>query len=594
VTRGFGFTIGWAGNDPDDNARITIFLDVDEAYSGNEQILRDDIEEDDAGDQQHVVDTGTLTPGAYRVGGIISDGYRSVVAYGGCVCLVERLVGRFSPDELGAGRIATVSGGPDNYAFGAAVDISRSLDIGGLSAGGGGELAELLIGDPLAMVRYYDQEPIRVGAVYLRWNDGQWPRQLSVGDMSTRIIGERQGADTGRRLALIENVGFREGTQSRDILIGAHHYFMEKGEGVAYHFPAGPGPGDVYLGTGAATRLFGSFGDYAGLDVAALGDLDGGGAAEFAVGAIQLGGIARGAGQVYILAGEGKVYEGPLSSAAGLTLVGVEEGDQTGYAICGLPDVGGTEPALDEIVVGAPRARQVLDLPTSRPGVVYVVFGETWMLQEGGIYPLSRLGLPDGLRGLLFVGKNDGDETGAALAAGDFDGDGRPDLLIGAPGFDNGRGRVYLVYDLGNPALPQAPQPIELALLGQAYPGAVFEGIAQGDRLGSSLAAADFDGDGADDLLMGAPASESQRGAMFLIYGGQSGLAGSVALAPLPTCRLHGVQLVGMYGRVDRLGESLSGGGDLNGDGVDDVAVGAPGDAGRPGEVHLLFGWPQP
>ncbi|HUU94532.1 MAG TPA: hypothetical protein VM487_02245, partial [Phycisphaerae bacterium] len=204
-----------------------------------------------------------------------------------------------------------------------------------------------------------------------------------------------------------------------------------------------------------------------------------------------------------------------------------------------------------------------------------------------GNFHLDEVGDAEGVRGHVFVGENEGDLAGAALASGDFDGDGNTDLLIGAPGYDLGRGRVYLIYDIE--ALPEEEGERYLGDVGSSIPGVVFDGVAWGDLSGWSLSSAgDFDYDGADDVLVGAPGTESQRGAAFLIYGGQA-LPGSVSLATIGTCDFAGLQLVGEL-PASRLGWAVSGGASLDGDASSDVGVGAPGNGLVAGRAFILFG----
>ena len=600
VTSGHEFIIAWVGQDDHDEATITIFLDTNESYDedGTEQVFRNDISAADVTDREHIVNTSALDLGLYYVGGRISDGVNQPVdVYAGQVLITNRLVGRFTPDELLDGEITTIAGGSDNHEFGADIDISRSLNPSAPPIEGD-NLAEVLVSDPSAEREIVTGQFIIPGMVYLHWSDGIWPRNLTVDDLSARIIGANDGDEIGRRLALVENVAYVEGDFERDIVIGSTGYFEQFFEGAAYHFTNGPVDEDVYL-TGRYHRLNGQTGDVAGWDVAALGDLDGDGASEFAVGALG-DPNSWDTGRVYVIPGDTYITEyQTLGGAADIIFEGVDEGNLTGYAICGVDNVHSGDQLGDEIAIGAPAATSTMDDPnsdTGRPGTVYVVFGEVGMFSfDGKNYSLGNLGNsfdPNSLDGLIFVGENDGDFAGAALASGDFDADDKIDLLIGAPFYDGGRGRVYLIYDIGNPALPQAPNQIDLGLVGVSggYDGAVFDGLAVGDLLGYNLAAADFDGDFADDPVLGAPGSESLRGAAYLVYGiaGSKRLFGNVDLTQIGLIDLLGWELVGYEGQIDQLGMSLSGGGDLDGDLIEDVGVGAPGDT--PGEVHLLFG----
>jgi len=151
----------------------------------------------------------------------------------------------------------------------------------------------------------------------------------------------------------------------------------------------------------------------------------------------------------------------------------------------------------------------------------------------------------------------DGAEFGAALADADLDGDGRDDLIVGAPGHGDGAGRAYVYLHGG-------PTPLALA----------DAGGRAGDAFGAAIATGDFDGDGLVDLAIAEPgadatatgtdAIDSDVGRVLVWRGSPTGLeAPRVITAPQPEA-------------WDRFGASLATG-DLDGDGYADLIVGAPG-----------------
>lgn len=187
-------------------------------------------------------------------------------------------------------------------------------------------------------------------------------------------------------------------------------------------------------------------------------------------------------------------------------------------------------------------------------------------------------------------GKNEaGDGLGTALAVGDFDNDGFDDLAIGVPGEDsNGRtndGNVIVLY--GSPGGIKRGSG-EMWNQRKSRPGKA----QTGDRLGSSLAAGDFDRDGRDDLLVGVPGEDvtgkKDAGAVMVFYGTDAGLSEARA-----TVWKQWGSLAGKHEPRDRLGAALSAG-DFNGDGFDDAVFAATGedvgDHRDAGMVHILFG----
>ncbi len=203
---------------------------------------------------------------------------------------------------------------------------------------------------------------------------------------------------------------------------------------------------------------------------------------------------------------------------------------------------------------------------------------------------LDADGLGDGL-GVVAQGENAGDRAGFAVAQiGDFDGDGFGDVAIAAPlAGGDGQGAVYILFGRGDDV------PTELQLDGEGGPAmTALHGAAAGDHLGMALAAAgDVNGDGFDDLVIGATGLDglsADSGGAYLLLGGDRPQSG--AIEALDAARL--VRIEGVNGG-DETGIAVAGGGDINGDGFDDLVIGArlaEADYARysAGVSYLLFG----
>jgi hypothetical protein len=583
VTRGRKFIVGWAGTDADDDASIRIFLDRESSgqLDGDEITLVDGASEDDLDDRSRAVDSSSLAPGEYFVRGRIADPLGARFSTNAIhIGVTSRLVGRFTPDELGEG-LTKIVGGAENAALGTSVDCSRDVDGDGLS--------DVLVSDPLASFNDPESPPIEAEIYYHEQLDGAWPATIAANELALAIRGDHTGTAAGQRVALMASI---DGDSTGDILIGAPLFGADGGEGE----PAGR----AYFLNGRAARtreriwletlshplgshITGGEGEALGLDVGALGDLDGDGYPEAALGATRGDGSG---GTVYIVAG-GALPSGETgqigSQTRGVAVHWSVSNDLLGFAVRGIEDVNGD--GLGEVAIGAPTANYARgdEQDPRRTGVVFVLFGLEGIF-EAHPYGLRLADIGSELAGLILVGEQTDDLAGASLASGDFDGDGLVDLLVGAPGFDRGRGRVYLISDLGDPSLPL---PLELANVGTTIAGAVFEGAAVGDRFGESIAAAgDFDHDGVSDFMVGAPQSDAARGTALLIYGATD-RTGTYSAALIGTFDLPGWELAGPAAG-QRAGAAVSGGGLLNRDEFADVMIGGPGRA--PGEAYLVFG----
>ena len=215
-------------------------------------------------------------------------------------------------------------------------------------------------------------------------------------------------------------------------------------------------------------------------------------------------------------------------------------------------------------------------------------------------YDPVNLSSLNGTNGFILNGIDRGDFSGQSVSsAGDVNGDGYDDLIIGARGADpNGNfaaGETYVVY--GGASAPGTEGVLDLSSL-DGTNGFILNGIDAFDYSGWSVSSAgDVNGDGYDDLIIGAyradPNGNSYAGETYIVYGGVSALGrdGMLDLGALDGS--NGFTLNGIDAN-DFSGFSVSSAGDVNGDGYDDLIIGAqnadPNGNRNAGETYIIYG----
>jgi hypothetical protein len=339
--------------------------------------------------------------------------------------------------------------------------------------------------------------------------------------------------------------------------------------------------------SGAATGA--SAGEQAGASAKSIGDFNGDGIDDYAVGAPYADNPGRvDSGVVYVINGAAVGSSLDLSSpgVAAYRIVGAATADHAGAAVAPAGDVNGD--GFGDILVGAPRAGITLDPsasnvtgPLGKPvlqGSVYVIFGRPF---DPGIFgssiDLATLG-PDGFRidGPAQRGDSFGDELSGPVASdfhtrADFNGDAFDDIVIGSP-HEGGAGRfesgaAYVVFG------KTSTTTVDVSALGTL--GLRIAGAAAGNHAGAAAApAGDVDNDGYADVAIAAPdASPSGltgTGTVYVVRG-----APSPTSLDLGTMTGEGNRIYGTSG--DALGSSLASLGDVNGDDYDDFAIGGSG-----------------
>ncbi len=379
--------------------------------------------------------------------------------------------------------------------------------------------ADLVVGAP----GYTGLDP--QGAVYVYYGSATG---LGSGGPPLVLLGDVTGEAShfGSSLACADV----NGDDYADVIVGEYGYSNSKGVVYVYLGPlAGPNPTHALTLVGPDTNN----GDNFGFSVASLGDVNGDGYADFAVGAP---GYNAPQGKVYFYLGNSD-----LGAITAHDLVG--SGGAFGEYVASAGDVNGD--GLAEVMIGAPQYN-------SRQGRAFVYLGDSSGLSATPAITLT------GEAAANFFGQSGG-------RAGDVNGDGYTDLIIGASGYMTSTGRAY-VYFGSSVGLSATPA---LTLTGEAI----------GDNFGRSIGTVgDVNGAGYADVVIGADGYSSNRGRAYLYLGSQAGLSATAALT-----------LTGQTAS-ERFGANVAWAGDVNSDGYADFAVGAPAYTASKGAISVYQG----
>jgi len=471
--------------------------------------------------------------------------------------------GRGGPTKIPALFWALPDGSDDNARFG------EDLAMGDVNGDG---LADLLASRYL----HDGADGGDTGAVYLRFG-----RALS--GAATAITGVEAGADWSREGSASDRVGnaavlFDEDGDGRaDVLSGDSRATPEGSErsrpGVVrvYRGAAGPGmvPDRGHEGPVNESRF--------GAGVGAVGDLDGDGRAEliaFAPYYDPVEGENDDRGAVFLVPSAGPMVE--------LEVERRPAGEEVGNAVEWLGDLDGD--GFPELAVGAVRA-DVTGIGRD-VGVVNLYRGSA-----SGVDPTPFQTLAG------FAGHSEGDRFGESIRlAGDFDGDGRPDLAVVARQEDTPSSLDTMIYDRGDCGGTRTNAGAVYVFAGagggfEAEPAFVYFGPDPGQLIDSLAAGLDVNGDGRPDLVAGGPNWDfggNDRGGFELVTGRDRAMDGRV------TVICSGERRAGSEDGA-HYAAAVAPMGDVDGDGCDDFAVGVPeadpGDVRNAGEVRVIFGW---
>ncbi len=465
-----------------------------------------------------------------------------------------------------------------------ALDYGMNQDLGNVDASFWGENADDWSGGSIAVtgdVNGDGYDDILIGAngdddagnhsgqTYLIFGRASgWSMDTNLSNSDASFLGEDSDDGSG---ASIAGAGDVNGDGYDDILIGA-----------VYDEDGGSRAGQTYLilgkvsGWSMGTDLSDSDAsfwgedqqDYSGISIAGAGDVNGDGYDDILIGAFgdeNSGGDYT--GQTYLIFGKSSGWAMDTSlSDSDASFLGEDGGDCSGCSVTGAGDVNGD--GYDDILIGAYEDES----GGLASGQTYLIFGKGsgWAMD-------TNLSDSDA----SFWGKGIGSVSGWSVASGgDVNGDEYDDILIGAPGFGQSKGKTYLI--LGKASgwfMDMDVSTSDISFLGED----------QWDSSGGSVAGAgDVNGDGYDDILIGAYRNRNNNyraGQSYLILGKPSGWVMDTDLSASDAS---------FWGEdaYDWSGYSVAGGGDVNGDGYDDILIGAnKNDEGGSdaGQTYLIF-----
>jgi hypothetical protein len=383
----------------------------------------------------------------------------------------------------------------------------------------------------------------------------------------TLFFGQASGGELGEFGYQVRGAGDLNGDGYPDIVVGApFDSTLGLDSGRAFVWFGGPGmTGDPDLILDDTNG-----GDYFGFAVAGVGDLDGDGFDDLAVGApgFDFSGLDR--GRVYVYRGGMNMDDTPDNN-----FEGEFGGDRFGWSIAGAGDM--NRDGRNDMIVGAPYN----STGGNNVGRAYLFVGASSIMTMGPDPDVTWSGVAGGaptnttnFASFAPDGQPiNGPGFGYSVAnLSDFRGDGRAAVAVGSPGQSGAQGRAYLfIASSTTGALPPTT------------PRATFTNNIANEEFGWSVASGgDVNGDGRADLLIGAPGTNGSTGSVRIYYGSSSA-SGTVSSPSLERSR-------GVTG--DRFGHAISGAGDIEG-GANHWLVGAPGDdsAGlNAGRVYLYSG----
>lgn len=356
---------------------------------------------------------------------------------------------------------------------------------------------------------------------------GRYHWRVTAGGRSSKIWQFYVGLSTSTRLGAWGAAPDYDRDGTGDVAIGAPKVDDDAGRVYLFHgSDTGPTASpDIIL----HAPDVGEFGQA----TACAGDVNGDGHADLVVGAPR---FEDGLGRAYVYHGSPRGLRDEPDA-----VLEPPDGDLFGSSVAGLGDVDGD--GYSDIAIGAPGQGVTV-------GRVHVYFGSA-----NGISATPA-------ETMLAAGRF----ASSVAAIGDVNSDGFADMGVGAPAGNMNDGAAHIFYGAGDGFADMAD--------------VVIDGVEDAGELGFAISSAgDVNGDGFGDVLIGAPAVDSSRGRVYVHHGAADGLGATAALV-----------ITGLSSAGGRFGHSLAGWGDPDRDGYGDIAVGAFGVMSRTGRLLIYLG----